>query len=195
MGLFNKSDSTSRIIHAIQTGEDDKALELLYQQALPKIRSYILKNGGKAEDVQDIFQDAVIVLYRYVKAGKYNTEHEVGGFLFGVCKNLFYTQIKKNKNTEYSTHEEMSGGDDVSQLHTIISKEKQTMIETLMTELGGRCKELLNYSIFDKKSMKEIAQIMQLANEDTAKTANYKCKKRLSKLILEKKGCLELLRN
>ncbi len=195
MGLFNKSDSTSRIIHAIESGEDDKALELLYQQALPKIRSYILKNAGKAEDVQDIFQDAVIVLYRYVKAGKYNLQHEVGGFLFGVCKNLFYTQIKKNKNIEYSTHEEMSGGENSDQLHTIISDEKQTMIETLMTELGGRCKEMLTYSIFDKKSMKEIAQLMQLANEDTAKTANYKCKKRLSKIMLEKKGCLELLRN
>ena len=98
-------------------------------------------------------------------------------------------------NTEYSTHEEMSAGEDVNQLSKLISKEKQSMIETLMTELGERCKELLNYSIFDKKSMKEIAQIMQLANEDTAKTANYKCKKRLSKIILEKKGCLDLLRN
>jgi RNA polymerase sigma factor (sigma-70 family) len=195
MGLFNNSDSTSRIIHAIQSGEDDKALELLYQQALPKIKSFILKNAGKIEDVQDIFQDAIIVLYRYVKAGKYNENQEVAGFLYGVCKNLFYTQIKKSKKIDFNTDDVEISEDSPNQLHKLISGEKQRMIETVMDELGERCKELLTYTIFDKKSMKEIAQIMSFANEDTAKTANYKCKQRLSKLILNKKGCLELLRN
>lgn len=195
MNVFTDRTKDERIIHAIRTGEDTAALNLLYKETLPKIRKYVLKNSGNTEDVNDIFQEAVIVLYRYVKEGNFEEGKDIDAFVFGVSRNLFLKGIQKNKRSQplYDMDVPTSGEED--HLYKIIGNEKKELIRALMNELGDRCKELLTLSVFSKHSMKEIAEKMNFSTEDAAKTGNYKCKQRLMKMIKGNTSHIELLRN
>ncbi len=184
-----------RILEAIRTGKDEEVLSVLYKEVLPKVKRYILKNNGTMEEVKDIFQDAVIVFYRYVKAGKFNQEYEVDGFLFGVSKNLYLKHFNKTKKEAKVELSQDLMEHDTNELQNIITRERHQMIRELMDQVGERCKELLTLSVFDKRSMKEIAELMGFSSEDAAKTGNYKCKQRLMKLVKLNPSLMELFKN
>lgn len=50
-----------QLVTAIQNGQKEAMIQL-YKDNYPAIRSYILKNNGRLEDVDDILQDTCIVL-------------------------------------------------------------------------------------------------------------------------------------
>lgn len=186
-------EKTKSVIQAIKEGKDDEALSLLYKNLLPKVRHFILKNNGSMEDVKDVFQDTVVVFYKYVQSGRFDLNADVYGFIFGVSKKLYYKSIQQNQRYT-SLSIDLDGETDENILGEIIEKEKSEAIQNLMEELGNRCKELLQFSVFNNLSMKEIAVKMGFNSEDAAKTGNYKCKQRLLKLIKSKPSILELLK-
>ena len=65
----------------------------------------------------------------------------------------------------------------------MISNEKKMVLENLFLSIGEKCKELLLLSIFDKRSMIEISEILGFSSENSAKTQNYKCKQKLIKTL------------
>jgi DNA-directed RNA polymerase specialized sigma24 family protein len=62
--------------------------------------------------------------------------------------------------------------------------ERSKIIIECIASLGDTCRKILMYHYFDGLSMNEIAERMEFANTDTAKTKKYKCKKRLDELVL-----------
>jgi RNA polymerase sigma factor (sigma-70 family) len=183
------------VIQAIRDGKDDAALSVLYKEVLPKIKNMILKNNGTIEDVKDIFQDAIIIFYKQVKLGKYKEEHDIDGYIYTISRNLYINLVKRKKPHEKleSLHES-EGSDANNSLDDLITKEKQKMIGDLMSRLGERCKELLTLSIFNKFSMKEIAEKMGFANENAAKTSNYKCKQKLMNMVKSNPSLIQIFK-
>lgn len=181
------------VLEAIRRG-DDSVLEYLYKHVLPKVKAHVLKNNGGNEDARDIFQDAVLIFYKYVKTGKFNEEYEIAGFIFTISKNLWINLAKKkNKVVELTVetpmHEFMK-----SAIEDLITKEREEFIIKMFSQLGGACKEILLYSIFDKFSMKEIKEKMGFTSEDVAKTKNYKCKQRLMHIVKDNPAVKEMLK-
>jgi DNA-directed RNA polymerase specialized sigma24 family protein len=80
-------DNSSTIIECIRSGKDNEALKYLYKDPLRKVRKFILNNSGTLDDANDVFQDAIIALFHYVKQGKYKEEYDLDGFIFKVAKN------------------------------------------------------------------------------------------------------------
>lgn len=182
------------ILRAIKTGDNAYVLNHLYKFALPKITSLIVRNNGDIEEAKDVFQDAVMALFNTVKLGKYDPDKDILGFLFFVSKNLWINRVrKKNKQSQFVDTEGYT--DHQTPLVTMLGNEKQTAIVQLMAKLGDNCKEILKYVFYDKLSMKEIVVKMGLANEDVAKTTNYRCKKKLAQLIYADKSALRLFKD
>ena len=51
------------IIDALKNGHNESAIKELYK-SYPSISKFILRNGGDEFDARDIFQDALLILYR-----------------------------------------------------------------------------------------------------------------------------------
>lgn len=182
--MFKKEKYTdNELIELVRKGESNKALLFLYKTIQPKVSTWISQNNGSIEEAQDIFQDCVIVFYKYVINSKFKEEESIEGFIYSVAKNKWINKAKQNKrfvNDEikvetYKTEEE-----------TLESEDLNEVIKNLLEQLGEVCKELLTYSIFYKLSMEDIALRMEYDNANTAKTKNYKCKQRLVKLVKNK---------
>ena len=54
-----------KLIELLQADKTDKAFYKLYS-GYPKVEKLVLSKGGNKEDAQDVFQEALIVLYRKV---------------------------------------------------------------------------------------------------------------------------------
>ncbi|MES2387326.1 MAG: sigma-70 family RNA polymerase sigma factor [Bacteroidota bacterium] len=186
--------SDSDIIQAIKLGDDNRAIAWLYKKVLPKVRHFVLSNSGDADEANDIFQDAVIIFYKQVKLEKFNPQFEIAGFIYSVSRNLYINYVKrKNRQTELSdAHHETASDDNL--LEGMITREREKNVNDLLGMLGERCRELLVYSVFQKLSMKEIAEKMGFSNEHSAKTRNYKCKQNLIGLIENNPSLAALLK-
>jgi RNA polymerase sigma factor (sigma-70 family) len=170
------------VIEAIRNNKNDKALIILYDTILPDVKKYILSNNGNNYDAEDIFQDALVILYKYIKLGKYNKQYSLGGFLITVCKNLWINKAKKNNRT-VKLDKLADMPDTRNIIDDLITKEREKTVADAMSKLGPRCQELLILSNFEKLSMKEIADKMGFENEDAAKTRKYKCMQRLMSIV------------
>lgn len=189
------NEKTRIIIESIRSGKDEKALKYLYKDPLKKIRKFILTNSGSLDDADDVFQDAVVALFHYVKTGKYKEEYDIDAFLFRVAKNAWIDQVRKRKKLVKGEFLGFDHSDDSDFLGDIINEEKMNVFHALFDKLEENCKKILSYVVFDKKSMREISELMGLKNENIAKNQHYRCKKYFSKILFQNQEALKVLKN
>jgi RNA polymerase sigma factor (sigma-70 family) len=178
--------SDKEIVDAIKVGKANDVLRFLYSTTQMKIRSWILKNNGNEEEVQDIFQDAVIAFYDFVLAGKFSEGKSVDAFIFSIGRNLWINRVnQKNKIVGGSEVIEKLGevSEDDNYIQSQEKVERAEKLEGYLNQLGERCRELLTLSIFNKMRMDDISLQMGFSNANAAKTKNYKCKQRLMKIM------------
>ena len=77
-GLFNKI-SDINIIAGVRN-QDDKVLNWLYDNYFQLVRNHVLNNSGSDDDVSDVFQDAIIVLYNQITEDKLRLTSDLKGY-------------------------------------------------------------------------------------------------------------------
>lgn len=181
----------SDIVESILHGDTSNLPSVLYKRCLPKVRNYIRKNSGSEDDVQDVFQDAIVILIQKVKKQTFNKGDDIDAFVYVVSRNLWINKVKReSRMTSFDpVHHDQQYQTDV--LDSIILKEKEVQIQDLLSQTGEKCATLLNYTVLSDFSLKEIAKKLNYANENTAKVYNYRCKKKLIKLVTDKPSLLQ----
>lgn len=187
-------DKSKEIIEAIKSGSDSKVLNLLYKTSLPQIVRYISQNNGDSSEAKDIFQDAVIILFRHVKLGKFDETKDVNAFLYAISRNMWINRVKK-RNKHFDITKVQLENVQESPMTKILEKDKEDLIETLMDNVGENCKQILKYVIYDNYSMKEIAKLMNFTGENVAKSTHYRCKQKLMEFVNGNKTLINYLRN
>lgn len=188
--------SDIEIINQIKKGNSDEVLLYLYKTAQPKLSNWIKKNNGNDEEAQDIFQDAVLAFYEFVLDDRFETGRSVDGFIYSIGRNMWINRAKKKSKLSFNFDNLENVSDDLEEENVIFESDttKQAdQMDALLNLIGERCKQLLTYSIFYNMSMIDIAEAMGFSNADTAKTKNYKCKKRLMKIINENESVKSFL--
>jgi RNA polymerase sigma factor (sigma-70 family) len=184
----------TEIIRAIREETNPKVFMHLYGKVFPKVKNYILKNGGDLDESKDIFQDALLVFCSKVKANTYEHNTEIDGFIYSISRNMWINRLKIRNRKSPLSLQEIDAASDIDLERVLILKEQKHTISLLLGKLGDICKELLINTIYYKLSMAEICEKMGFSNENVAKTKNYKCKQRLIQLVDNKTELIELLR-
>lgn len=177
-----KRVSDREIIDGIKAQNED-VLVWLYDNYYKSIKNHIVKNNGTPDDVPDIFQDTIIVLYKQITGEKLNLTTDLKGYFYGIARNLWSTQIrKKNRTTS------LEPGFDMADASTFDDHEdhEDPMFERIMSrafqKLKPDCRKILTlYS--DGLTFHEIAAIMQFKTEDYARRKKYLCKESLLELV------------
>jgi RNA polymerase sigma factor (sigma-70 family) len=169
----------------------------LYDVSLKKVRQYILKNNGSKEDANDIFQDAVIVLFNQIRLNKFNENHSIDAFIYSVARNLWIDKVRRDKKfTSFdSNNDYLNRSSDTDHLEYLIQKEKSSAMQQVFKLLDEKCQKILHFVIYEKRTMKEIKELMGYSSDDVAKTNHYRCKQYLSKLVKSNTELVDLLKN
>lgn len=179
--MFGRKEfSDEETIREIRRGNKE-ALVYLYESNHSAVRSYIAKNNGNAEDVDDVLQEAVIVVWQKVNQADFELTSKLSTFLYAVAKNLWLKQLNKAKRTEpiEPHHDEYGATAEQGNLNSM----DRRIVLRCMDQLGETCQKLLHLFYFDDMDMKEIAAQLHFANADTAKAKKYQCFKKLEQLV------------
>lgn len=183
--------SDEDIIKEIKRGNSEDVLLYLYKTTQHKLSNWIKKNNGSDTEAQDVFQDAVLSFYEYVLQDKFEIGQSVDGFIFTVGRNSWINRSKQKRRIDLDSNNLENHSSDFTNNEfnfDLDDKQRSKEMNAILERVGERCKELLTYSIFFNMTMTDIAEKMGFGNADTVKTKNYKCKKRLMKIINEDNG-------
>lgn len=158
----------SEIIQHLKTNRFYKASGGLYAM-LPPVKKYILANNGTGEDAKDIFQDALVILYKKIKANELTLSVPLKTYLFAVSKNCWLQELRKRKNLAIT--------DSDHDLPEIVIDDEAgfSTAEAAFGLLGEKCRQLLILFYFKKKTYTEIAVALSFRSEHVAKNQKYRC--------------------
>ncbi len=188
MGKVLEIEKQHTLVSAIRNN-DQQVLKKLYLNNYQKVEKYILANSGSIPQAKDAYQEAFLATYQNVKADKFLPLNETAlqGYLFTIAKNkwtdyLRSAQFKKTKGIS----ENLSGSLSENADENIEDDFQLKMDSTLdaFSKLGEECKNVLTLFYFNKKSMREIAEIQNL-EEASVRNKKYRCLQQLKKLAFK----------
>ncbi len=165
----------NEILERIKRGEE-KVLDYLYKKYYRMMVKIVITNNGTEDEAKDVYQEALIVFWQKASSGKLVLTSKISTYLYSICLN----QWRKELDRKNRLSREEKDGEDYQRLE---DRQSYEIVVESIGELGDPCKSILMYYYFDGLSMSDIADRMNFANTDTAKTKKYKCKKRLDALI------------
>lgn len=161
---------------------DNIILQYIYKQYYYNINYFIRKNQGSEEDASDIFQEAIIIIYRKIKENDLVFEKSsFNGYLFTVCRFLWLKQLEKRRIERERLNETLPYQEDLydENLNELVEKnEKYGLYQKHFSRLSTDCQKLLQL-FFEKVPLKEIATLMGYKSEKYAKKRKFKCKELL----------------
>tara|TARA_R110001583_G_scaffold60219_5_gene179025 strand:+ start:2024 stop:2575 length:552 start_codon:yes stop_codon:yes gene_type:complete len=165
------------IIYQLKEG-NETCLKHLYQH-LNMVSSLVLKNNGSRDDALDIFQEAIIVFYKNVMAGKYESKGKISSYLYEVSRRLWLNQINRRKKHEIPGLDVFlfEQADDVVEEQESLAL--QEYVRVALDKLGEPCKSLLEAAVFLNLKMEDIAKKFNYSGPRSASQQKLRCLKRL----------------
>ncbi len=190
MGLPFYQEQDQQLVHytveAILEGlknSDSVVLEYVYKKYFPIVRFFVIKNSGTDEDAKDIFQEAIILIFKRLKEGTLDLTCAFKTYLFSVCRILWLRQLEKKKvrNEVVTDNQTFVHLDD--DIEGMAAEQEQFRVYQKHFQLLHKdCQQILQ--LFLKKvPLKEIAQIMSIKSDKYLKKRKYECKEALIKRI------------
>ncbi len=167
--------SDKEIIRRIKTN-DRTVLGDLYLNHEKPIMRFVLGHGGSRMDAEDVLQEAIIVLWRGVTSGQFESRAKISTYLFSVAKNIWFNESRRKKR-QAEPKEDLSDYADTggNALEMVVQQEKSNNLQRALEKLKKPCRDILYFFYFEKRSMNEIAQLLNFANSNTVKAKKYQC--------------------
>ena len=186
------------LVTYLQSGDpqrQENAFRFIYRQYYGMIESLVVTNQGSKEEVPDLVQDALIVLFNKAKQPDCKLQHLLKTYLYGIARNLWLMKLRAAKRQPLQLNEKIHDIKLESDLFkTLELNEKQSLIKQLIQELGDECRRILHLFYYRKMKMIQIQDTMNLTSEQVAKNKKSKCLGRLRKTVLENTYYQEVLR-
>lgn len=162
--------------------QQGKLIREIYDQFLPRVQHFILKNSGNEEDAQDVFQEAIMIIYTNAQKKDFALTASFYTYLHAICRNIWLRHLKEKRklsvtfsaNWEYFTEAEFE--------NTLMEEEQFSLYWKKFRALGQDCQKLLDL-FFQGESMQDIMREMGYGSEGYARKRKFQCKERLLEMI------------
>ncbi|NOY96066.1 MAG: sigma-70 family RNA polymerase sigma factor [Chlorobi bacterium] len=158
---------------------DNLVLQYIYKQFFYKVNSFIRNNSGVEDDAGDIFQEAIIVIFRKLKEDDSIFDNRsFQTYLFTVCRYLWLKQLESRRIEKEKINDTLPFREDIydNSMSELASKnERYGLYQKHFKNLSTDCQKIMQM-FFEKIPLRQIAQIMGYKSEKYAKKRKYKCK-------------------
>jgi len=165
--------------------DNEEGFLLLYDRLFEKVQAYILRNKGDETEARDIFQESLLVLYKLAKQGRLTEVENTEAYLYTICRNRWLRYAQSRGRTVEITENHYNIPVDEVTITRIIDQERQRMLDRLLQSLGEVCYKILIYFYYEKKSMKEILDLLPFKTEQVIKNKKSNCLKKMRTLLEE----------
>ncbi|GAB5527667.1 MAG: hypothetical protein Roseis2KO_55390 [Roseivirga sp.] len=161
---------------------DNAVLRQLYDKFLPPVVRLVESNSGSRDDALDIFQEAVMVLYRKVKQADFQLTSALSTYIYAICRNHWMKRLNKKSFSEVSIQDDGVYKSDEDFIQEMEAQEKYRLFKNKMLKLGDDCRRILEL-FFNGTTMEKIANECNLSSIGYAKKRKFQCKEQLLSMI------------
>jgi RNA polymerase sigma factor (sigma-70 family) len=154
-----------------------QALTRLYRQGFPPVRRYIDRRGGSAQDAQDVFQDALIILYEQATGGTLVLTASASTYLLSISRNLWHQELRRRARLPHEAlpPEWEPGAPEETEALT----EPAFAMRDYVEQLGDKCKSLLLSFYYFQQPLTQLAETHGYRSVRSATVQKFKCLERL----------------
>lgn len=195
-GLKDQNDLTDiEILTLLKVNSE--ALSIVYKRHKKYCINFMKNMWNDFEAIQDIYQDAIIVLYENVQKPDFQLSCTIQTYLNSICRNQVLKRISfdnryhvKKKDEENSENEFFIDSvndwfEEVNDVNEGRVKVMKSILEE-MKEVGSKCYEMMVMFFYQNKTMETIAQAMNYTNADNAKSQKYKCQEKFKSEVFKR---------
>lgn len=176
LGLFRKY-SDRDLIDGIRK-QDSKILTYLYDAYFEVVRDHLRKNSGSDDDIYDVLQETIVILYRQVTEDGFVLTSDLKGYFFGIARNVWNVQLRHRSRL---TSLEIEPAD-IADTEEVTDAIMERIVTRSFAMLKEDCQLVLKL-FSEGRSYEEIAAMMGLKNETYARRKKYLCKEALMEII------------
>jgi RNA polymerase sigma factor (sigma-70 family) len=149
----------------------------------PVVRKYVRANSGTTAEAEDIFQEALLIYLEKAKAPEFKFTSAPETYLFGICKNLWYAELKKKGRLPLQGQDHLP---DVSFHPEADPEEEQIKLaQQAIAFLEEKCRLILNLFYHQQTSLADIARRLKMVSETAARNQKFQCLEKARKKFKE----------
>ncbi|MDO9512754.1 MAG: sigma-70 family RNA polymerase sigma factor [Bacteroidales bacterium] len=173
--------SSNEIVNGILKN-DKIVLHVIYRSYFGQVSRYVQRNHGSIEDAQDVFQEAIMVIFQKSKTTEFVLTCSFKSFLYTIVRYLWNAEVYKKHRTTRVDGDDFGNFDELEDLdhdtiRLIEETETKRFIQKHFSTLSDKCQLLLKLFI-DRVPMKEISDLMGIS-EKFVKKKKFECKEKL----------------
>lgn len=174
---MNQKQTTDQLLEGIRQ-RDRRVLRHIYEAYFPMVSKLIQNNSGSEEDAQDIFQDALSMMYEKIQQDQLHFDCAFKTYLYAVCRNMWLMVLRKKK-TEGGMIKDTENDEvmDNSLIQDMTYARRKQVFKSHLENLGDDCQQVLKL-FFAGKSLRQIAGQMGFT-EAYAKKRKFVCQQKL----------------
>lgn len=160
--------------------ESSISFERLYDDCFPATAKYVAANSGSAEDAQDLFQEAVIVLLHKIRDPQFVLTSSVKTYLLAVVRNLHLKKLRDGKRLpmqDYEPHQ--YAAESICEEPMLHHKDEE--VKSWLEKISITCRQILKAIFFLNEPMRLLMEKMGWKNNHTAANQKYKCIQQIKK--------------
>jgi RNA polymerase sigma factor (sigma-70 family) len=186
--------SDQELIEMLRNGSTDeqaKAFEIVYLKHKKYAIGFMRSKFGDREEIQDIYQDAVIVLRENVNKPDWELTCSIQTYLNSVCYYQGLTAFKNARKKVEPEDEIIEILDWLQPMEESLNDERKKLIVSILEDKAKTseiCYDILTRRFYQNQSYKIIALAMEYKNERTAINRGHVCMEKLREEIKEPLG-------
>ncbi len=175
---------------------DNTIIKYIYGEYFPTIKFLVTTNSGTESDAEDVFQDALLIIYKKVVETGLILTSSFKTFLYSICRNLWLQRLdKKAFSSDFLYIENLNNlQETLSSEKAREEGEKYKLFQLHFLTLSEDCQKILRLFL-EKRALKDIAKIMGFKSEKYAKTRKFMCKEKLKEKIMNDSKCKKYIFN
>ncbi len=154
----------------------------IYTECFPMIRKMVINNGGDIHHAQDIFQDALVLVYRKAQNSDLTLYCKLSTYMYAVCKKLWIQELKSKKYLSLNCNELPDIAEENDEENEYKNKIRDVFYKHFKT-LSSDCQKILRMH-FNKASVDDILSVMGYNTRHHTIDRKYRCKRSLIRKIM-----------
>jgi len=158
------------------------AFGILYQKYFIYTKKFVLNNSGNIEDAEDIFQDALIILYEKLHADNFVAYTCLANYVSGISKNLWLKKLNNRQFLNDIPDNYYLKNQEEIDLAIESERDHWDKLNDYMNSISHHCKNLISDIFMKNKNIDEIQSKYQYSSRHNAQNQKYKCIEQIRKI-------------
>lgn len=166
---------------------DNRVLQYIYKNNFNPVKQLVLNNAGSENDAEDIFQEALIIVFKKLKdEPKFTLDAAFSTYIYSIARLLWLAHLKKVKKIEIDPlNRDLEERIEFEEPGPVHDKDLRLAIyQRTLLKIPEDCQNIMKLTAQDLSSS-EIARQMGFRSEGYVRKRRHYCKEYLIERIKE----------